>query len=349
MNSISKKIAVIFVPGLMGTELKRDSDNLQLWPVKTRAKLQKLALDENGNDYPENKASPSIVIKTIDVGINNYKKFFDNMNSLGNYEENIDLFSVPYDWRKDLEGESVRIKEKIDESLDKGNTEIAIVAHSMGGLLVRSFLSKFPSYFSLIDKIFFCGTPHLGAPVALDMIYNGTNLPQIFWHDKNRISFITTNMPSIYQLMPSSKYKHQNQNDFFYHNDNLRNDNTHHVTVKGINQSMINKAKVFHDSLDNNWDKFRWANKAFFMASQSRNTITSIEPDKNSDKQIKLIYKYGKGDGRVPITSASPDFLIYNKTKQVFYFDERHDQLLSNQLVVQKILDLIDSSNASSV
>ena len=136
---------------------------------------------------------------------------------------------------------------------------------------------------------------------------------------------------------------------FFYHNnDNPKNNNVYTVIARGLNQSMINKAQVFHDSLDNSWDKFRWANKAFFLAGQSRNTITTIEPDKNSSKQIKLIYKCGKGDGRVPIDSASPAFLIDNKAKQVFYFDERHDQLLSNQLVIKKILDLLDSSNLPS-
>ena len=137
------------------------------------------------------------------------------MKSLGKYKENIDLFSVPYDWRKNIEDESFRIKKKIDEVLGKRDTKIAIIAHSMGGLLVRSFLSRFPSYFSLIDKVFFCGTPHLGAPVALDMLCNGTNLPPIFWKNKDNVSFLTINMPSIYQLTPTKKYSLQNQNGFF--------------------------------------------------------------------------------------------------------------------------------------
>ena len=341
MNSTSKKMVIIFVPGLMGTELKRDSDNLQLWPAKTYAKLKKLSLDKNGKDYLENKASPGTVIKTMDVGINIYKKFFDHINKIGNYKENINLFPVAYDWRKDIEDESFRVKEKIDEVLGKGNAKIVIVAHSMGGLLVRSFLLKFPSYFSLIEKIFFCGTPHLGAPVALDMVYNGKNLPQIFWHSKGNISLITINLPSICQLMPSSKYRYQNQNDFFY-NNNMRNSDTSQITVKTLNQLMINKSRDFHERLDDGWDKSRWSNKAFFLVSQSRNTITTIELNKNNDKQIKVIYSYGKGDGRVSIDSAIPDFLIDNKEKQVFYFDEKHDQILSNKLVIKKILELIE-------
>ena len=349
MISKSKKIPIIFVPGLMGTKLKRDRDGIQLWPSKIREKLQKLALDENGNDFPENKAHPITVIKTIDSGTNIYKEFFDNMNNFGNYKENIDLFTVPYDWRKDIEKESFRIKEKMDEILANRNTKIVIVAHSMGGFLVRSFLFKFPSYFSFIDKIFFCGTPHLGTPVALDMVYNGTNLPQIFWHNNDDIAFITVNMPSIYQLMPSKKYENQNQNDFFQFNNNQTINNIGHVTVKSPNQSMMNKANVFHERLDKSWDKNRWENKAFFLVSQNRNTINAIKQDKNNGKQIQMIHEYGKGDGRVPISSTAPDFLISDKTKQVFYFDEKHEQLVSNRLVVQKILDLLNSSNSSSI
>ncbi len=46
--------------------------------------------------------------------------------------------------------------------------KVIIVAHSMGGLVVRSFLQQFPSYkeLGIIDKVIFLGTPHLGTPSA---------------------------------------------------------------------------------------------------------------------------------------------------------------------------------------
>lgn len=46
--------------------------------------------------------------------------------------------------------------------------KVIIVAHSMGGLVVRSFLKQFPSYkeLGIVDKVIFLGTPHLGAPSA---------------------------------------------------------------------------------------------------------------------------------------------------------------------------------------
>ena len=112
--------------------------------------------------------------------------------------------------------------------------------------------------------------------------------------------------------------------------------------MKTLNQSMINKAKDFHERLDNNWNKSKWSNKAFFLVSKNRNTITAIEQNNNGDKQIEMIYRYGKGDRRVPLDSAIPDFLINDKEKQVFYFDEDHGQMLSNERVIKKILELLE-------
>lgn len=44
--------------------------------------------------------------------------------------------------------------------------KIIIVTHSMGGLVVRSFLTQFPEYQNKIDKVVFVDVPHLGSPYA---------------------------------------------------------------------------------------------------------------------------------------------------------------------------------------
>lgn len=61
------------------------------------------------------------------------------------------------------------LKASIDDAIKElpdGQKKVIIVAHSMGGLVVRSLLKQLPDYQSKIDRVVFIGTPHLGAPSA---------------------------------------------------------------------------------------------------------------------------------------------------------------------------------------
>ncbi len=68
------------------------------------------------------------------------------------------------------------LKASIDNALrelPEDQKKVIIVAHSMGGLVVRSLLKQLPDYQSKIDRVVFIGTPNLGAPAASVLwIYN---------------------------------------------------------------------------------------------------------------------------------------------------------------------------------
>ncbi len=65
------------------------------------------------------------------------------------------------------------LKQSIDNAIDaafpdgyQGEKKVNIVAHSMGGLVVRSLLTQYHEYQGKINKVIFIGTPHKGTPYA---------------------------------------------------------------------------------------------------------------------------------------------------------------------------------------
>ncbi|MBI5675180.1 MAG: DUF4214 domain-containing protein [Nitrospirae bacterium] len=90
------------------------------------------------------------------------------------YEENCTMFDVPYDWRMDLNDAWVKyLKPWIDDAKAKaGTTEVNIVAHSMGGLLTRTYIQS-DQYDDDINRFAMVGTPNHGAATAYYMWEGG--------------------------------------------------------------------------------------------------------------------------------------------------------------------------------
>ena len=92
---------------------------------------------------------------------------FDNLIASfkeNGYEEGKDLFVFPYQWRDSNLNNAVLLKEKIQEIKQATDwPKVDIVAHSMGGLLVRQYVES-NEYQDDIDQLIMLGTPQWGAP-----------------------------------------------------------------------------------------------------------------------------------------------------------------------------------------
>ena len=91
------------------------------------------------------------------------------------YEKGVTLFPFPYEWRFSNRTTATLLDTKIDDikaicTCDK----VDIVAHSMGGLVARSYIQS-DDYDQDVDQLIFLGTPHLGAPKAYLMWEGGQN------------------------------------------------------------------------------------------------------------------------------------------------------------------------------
>jgi len=91
-------------------------------------------------------------------------------NSLN--EDQPTLFTFPYDWRTDNNITAGLLKERIQRVKEiSGRDKVDLIAHSMGGLVARSYIES-DDYQNDIDQVIFLGTPHLGA-VKTYLSYEG--------------------------------------------------------------------------------------------------------------------------------------------------------------------------------
>ena len=241
---------VIFIAGIAGSQLGTPKvlrfDNI--WPfgtAKSELTLKKDHSDKNiYTDYAIGDPGSLLSIRGTVI----YGPFIQRMESEGYLEyrtngdqkkrtfdgcdtsqKNAKLFVFPWDWRYgaadvkdpaiDLQPGSNNVtllKEYVDcVRKIHPNTNVIIVAHSMGGLLARKYILDNPGTHH-VDKLITMGTPWLGAPKALAMMFNGDFMKCEYFNPENLAGFvcITPEMtrklleyfPGAHQLLPSWQY-----------------------------------------------------------------------------------------------------------------------------------------------
>jgi len=192
---------VVLLPGIMGSELRLDQE--LIWPGSAASlifpfKKMKELLDPN--------LVATDIIRSFSISTQ-YQALVDDLFAW-KFQENQDLFTCPYDWRKRNEDAAAVLAQRIDEVFAaKGkDAEITIVAHSMGGLVARYYLESgqfkahkgFPAVRSLITL----ATPHRGAPLALTA---AMGMEKRLFLSAEQVQQLANDprYPALYQLLPS--------------------------------------------------------------------------------------------------------------------------------------------------
>ncbi len=142
------------------------------------------------------------------------------------YTEGADFFVFAYDWRQEIATVSAPLLEKALEDyaqiheqktgIPAAETHFIIVAHSMGGLVARTFLSENPDWADRISAMYLVGTPNLGSAKAIRTLVTGpdslgqsalgfpASLVKILPDDVNMkiTKLVAVTRPSLYELLP---------------------------------------------------------------------------------------------------------------------------------------------------
>lgn len=156
--SANENRKLIFIPGIVGSELS-NTKNEVIWgrvsSLKSKNFRQLNLLPDTGvpvSLHPTDALRDvPLVFGAINIGLYSgmidflvgKRSIFDSAarrQILGSYKEGTDLFVFAYDWRRSNFANAVLLNEFIKENIP-ANEEYDVVAHSMGGLLTRAFLS----------------------------------------------------------------------------------------------------------------------------------------------------------------------------------------------------------------
>ena len=328
------KNPVIIIPGILSSYLNRESDNQEVWInlqnvviSSSDNYLDQLILNNNGQiDASGTNIVPSDIFRKIEINIPlvlSFKEdFFDGLiNKLKDdgYIENQNLFVFPYDWRLDIRDDMDSLKSKIVQILAQtGANKIDIIAHSMGGLLAKYYIKNFDK--GEIDKFIDIATPHLGAPNSAKILLYGDDLDikyGIFGLNPKEVKKISQNMPSIYQLLPSSAYFSADLPDYQNYIDDLDDYDQNGIVGRldyeqsneflknaGANGYVLDNSVNIHNEIDD-MNPEDYGVKTYNIIGCKTPTIGKIFTlgnEKNKDPQFDI--EYITGDGTVPLRSA---------------------------------------------
>jgi pSer/pThr/pTyr-binding forkhead associated (FHA) protein len=188
---------VVFVPGLMGSELWLGNE--RVWPnVKT------IFTNPDLFRYPsKTPLEPRSIVDEVVIVPNLVKQ--DQYNRLGDYlvdelsfRRDVDYFDFPYDWRQDVRTSAGQLGQLI-ESLP-GERPVVIIAHSLGTMVTRYYVENLGGG-KHIERVILMGGPHKGAVKGLvSMLVAPEVLP--FGIMGERLRKILLTFPSTYQILP---------------------------------------------------------------------------------------------------------------------------------------------------
>lgn len=209
-----RALAIPMTPGL---SLRERSDDVRAAGAVESVEIRLLG-------FPIELAAYVHILRTLGVGgyldADVARAGFDGAD-LDYGEEHFTCFQFAYDWRRDIV-ESAQALDRFlrDEVLPaarregrEGPLQVDVVAHSMGGLVLRWYLrygaQDLPEDGSLpeptwagaelIDQAVLVGTPNLGSVGALERLLEGAGLGPLF-ADYPAAQVAT--FPSLYQLLP---------------------------------------------------------------------------------------------------------------------------------------------------
>jgi pimeloyl-ACP methyl ester carboxylesterase len=164
---------LIFVPGVMGSLLQSRTRGGIWWiDVHTRDRINQLGLSADGTQDadPANDIMPA----TTDYS-------YDPFLAAALAEPHIGHEIFAYDWRKSFRHGAKALRDTVLRLHEEnGGSPVHLVAHSMGGLMVRATLLQYGAeLWPKLGRIVFIATPHYGATAIAGYLKNhfwGTEL-----------------------------------------------------------------------------------------------------------------------------------------------------------------------------
>lgn len=373
-NQVAKTYyPVIFIPGIGGSEFQLSQDFIwskedghggtfshaytlgeKVWVNESEAAMpgeddyfDVLRLKSDGQT---SEAPLELSGNLTPLGYSDIDPFFSDLG----YTKGTNFFVFPYDWRKDIRTTESSLDALIEGvKLKSGMPKVNIVAHSMGGLVARNYIST-PEKAAKVNKLIELGVPHLGSVDSLKAILYGT------WFAKDYYLFklgiipsetydVSQNLPGVFQLLPSKEYYNFYDNSdrtrpFPFHDDrdidnnqvtgSLNSDQTK-TLISNLNRNMTiyNFGEQFHNTLDlllNNPN----GTKVYEIVGSGKDTTGQIRETWLVTWPINLIPILDEikidGDKTVPTYSASlkSPFRDISGDAKIYYVKQEHEDLV---------------------
>ncbi|MFD1614006.1 DUF7379 domain-containing protein [Gelatiniphilus marinus] len=342
-DSITKDV-VIIVPGIMGSTLTNNNEDqwVDMRELNRGAIVNKLKIDAK-------KVDASGVIKKY------YYQLAEHLS------EKYDVITFEFDWRKSVQDAAKNLKTQLEGYLQNNSTKIHIVAHSMGGLVVRQCMidhvdtwSKFKE--NVQNKFVMLGTPWLGSYLIMEVLTgHSKRVKQLafidFKHNRKELLNVFWKFPGVFELLP---IEDDDVNRPFWQQNFWKSidaqTNLKHMPDPKNNAQSLKDFKTYRDTIkkflkdDLTNDHFR---NIYYICGQSDQTVFDYSfKNRFLSKYKKLVYKAtSNGDGSVTWKTGIPKQLL--NTPNLYYSHTSHGDLANEAYIFQGISDILETGSTN--
>lgn len=324
----NRPIAII-IPGIMGSNIGEKDELLWInyWRF-LKGDLKGLAYDV---DATSNLTAHSL-IKT------SYGKLGDKLS------ETYEIVTFQFDWRISLKNSAEAFKNKIEELL-RFNQPIKIVAHSMGGVLLRDFIVYHQDTWQKLNRSLGFRAVLLGSPLGGSyripyVLFGKDSLIQLLGkidirHSTKELLEVFCNFPGILNLLPISN---NSRHDFSDRKlwERMR-------AASGDDSWPIPSAKVLEEfgkhqkQVLEKVDSIDYSNITYIAGQSGKKSYTISNLDIEDGELV--FYATNAGDESVTWMSGIPK--AFHDKNQVYYANVTHGGLSKERNLFSGIEDLL--------
>ncbi|EAZ79720.1 CHAT domain-containing protein [Algoriphagus machipongonensis] len=330
------KPIVIMLPGIMGSNLR---DDKMLWINYFRFLKGDLSKLQYQGGKPEKLSADSLISTS-------YKDLGENL------EKTYDVLTFQFDWRLPLQQSASILNEKVKDLL-KFEQPIKIVAHSMGGVLVRDFILYYPETWKALNssigfKAVFLGSP-LGGSYRIPYVLFGKDsiirlLGKIdIRHSTKDLLKVFSDFPGILNLLPIGK---NNKHDFSDRNfwEKLRaasGDESWPIPSKKV----LDEFAKHQELVLKEAESIDYKNICYIAGQSSKKNFTVCDLDIVEGELT--FYATNAGDESVTWASGIPEGI--RKLGQYYYANVTHGGLSKDSKLFAAIEDLLIYGSTSKI
>ncbi len=333
-GSSGPRPVVFIVPGIMGSHLALRGDRIWLNP-------DRLAFGGFGK----------LSIEAADI--EPQKLMHRTYSALVDYlHDTHTVITFPYDWRLSIQNAARELAESVGRELntaEKSNQPVRILAHSMGGLVARAMIAKYPEVWQRIcrhpgGRLVMLGTPNSGSYEIVRLIVgqaetlHSLSLLDITNSTRELLEIIS-NYPGILEMLPEDSSR-----DFFseaFWNglkaDDVRRDSWVLPETKRLAQAGKCRKDIAGSLSD--------TERILYVAGCAPATPCGYRiADGGDGKKVIEFLATARGDGRVPWDTGIPPGV-----KAWYMEDAVHGDLAAHEPAFPGILELLQSGRTSRI
>ncbi|MBL8436480.1 MAG: CHAT domain-containing protein [Zoogloea sp.] len=188
---------LLLLPGIMGSRLEADGDRIWLAPLRlARGDLKRIGM---------NSTARVSAGGLVDLAYGNLGRYLQRSHH---------VVECPYDWRQPLANLGEQFAASLDRALDDNpGVPVRILAHSMGGLVVRAAIAARPGLWDKFvahdgNRLVMLGTPNKGSHLFVETLLGQSDTIRSLArldleHPLQDILDIVAAFPGALQLLPA--------------------------------------------------------------------------------------------------------------------------------------------------